>query len=152
MDFVKNFNGLELVFIVILAILLFGPEKIPDIASKLGVWVRKLRNLSSKFMEMLDEEAGLSEITEEASKITSSLNQPAIDVNLRGQIRQRSKEPIPEKKGESAKSKAAVKDSSGTLSSQTELKNRLRSLEKELQQIRAELADQDSEKASTSDE
>ena len=149
MDFIKNFNGLELVFIIILAILLFGPEKIPDIAAKLGTWVRKLRSLSARFMELIEDETGLSEITQETSQISSSLNQTSIDVNLRSQSRPKSSSASQETKDQSGAESPVTQE---TTSKKAQLENRLQSLEKELQQIRAALAQQESEKASPSDE
>jgi Sec-independent protein translocase protein TatA len=62
MEFISNFNGLELIFILILALLLFGPEKIPEIAARLGKWARSLRNFSRQFMASLSEEAGLNDL------------------------------------------------------------------------------------------
>jgi len=150
MDFIKNFNGLELIFIVILAILLFGPEKIPEIAATLGSWVRKIRNLSARFMEMLDDEAGLSEITRETSQITSSLNETQIDVNLRSQ-QSRPKSPDTSREPGTSSTPAST-DPGKSTPPKNQLEDRLHTLEKELEQIRAEIAQQESKKASPSDD
>jgi Sec-independent protein translocase protein TatA len=85
MDFISNFNGLELIFIIILAILLFGPEKIPEIAAKLGSWVRTIQNLSSQVMENLREETGFSEFSDEGASISAALNQTVADINSTSQ-------------------------------------------------------------------
>jgi sec-independent protein translocase protein TatB len=153
MEFISNFNGLELVFIVILAILLFGPEKIPEIAAKLGSWTRTLRRLTSQVMADIRAETGLSELADE----TSALGQTASEIRDTMQSIQSPAKSINESLNKEMESidesrttaqKTGV--SSGVSSSATkrkQLEKRLQSLEKQLQDIRSELNEVDAESA-----
>lgn len=153
MDFIKNFNGLELVFIIILAILLFGPEKIPEIAAKLGSWVRTLRNLSSQVMENLREETGLKEVTEEGAALSSTLKETAAEMNS-------STRPLTRSAASSGKDRKTDQGSRIDLPDQEtdpadkkeQLENRLRTLENELLAIREELAKGESKQKAGSDD
>ncbi len=157
MDFISNFNSLELVFIIILAILLFGPEKIPEIAAKLGSWVRTLRNLSSQVMADLQEESGFSDITEDGEKISASLNQTMTDMKSAGKTIQSPvyelKETLQEQ-GTSDKPQQVKQE--GTLETTINeppepnrdlLEKRLHMLEEQLHEIRSELATRDNDPA-----
>ena len=61
----------ELIFIFIIALMIFGPQRLPEIAAKAGRIVRDLRNMSQGFMTEWQREitaaASLAEI-EEARK------------------------------------------------------------------------------------
>lgn len=41
----------QLILLLVLALILFGPEKLPDIAEKIGKWMIKLRQASSDFTQ-----------------------------------------------------------------------------------------------------
>jgi sec-independent protein translocase protein TatB len=147
MEFISNFNGLELIFIIILAILLFGPEKIPEYAAKLGTWVRSLRDFSSQFIDGLSEEAGLDELSDEGSSLTDSIKQTSADLN---QAVQTIRSPVDsinrtlQNQNASSQSKQNPEKALPNTPDDTDkskLHQRLISLEQELQEIRSALAD-----------
>jgi sec-independent protein translocase protein TatB len=147
MEFISNFNGLELIFILILALLLFGPEKIPEIASKLGSWARSLRNFSRQFMASLSEEAGLNDLTEDGSSLTDSIKDTASELNQAAQtIRSPAKtlkKSLNNQLSSTPVSSEEISDETPTATPQKtkkELEQRLVSLEEELQKIRTALA------------
>lgn len=39
----------ELIVLLVLALILFGPEKLPEVSAKLGHWVAKLRQAGTEF-------------------------------------------------------------------------------------------------------
>ncbi|MGO1183728.1 MAG: twin-arginine translocase TatA/TatE family subunit [Micrococcaceae bacterium] len=51
-------NGGELIVLIVLALLLLGPEKIPEYTRALGDWVRKLRRMAEGAKEQFKEETG----------------------------------------------------------------------------------------------
>jgi sec-independent protein translocase protein TatB len=156
MDFISNFNGLELIFIVILAIILFGPEKIPEIAAKLGTWARSLKEFSSQFMNNLREEAGLDEITDEGASLSDSLRQTNTNLN---QAVQSMQSPVNSLKNSLENQVLSTKSSTDQIkqvtkktppapeqtTDRTQLQQRLLSLEQELQEIRSALANPEEE-------
>lgn len=157
MDFISNFNGLELVFIIILAILLFGPEKIPEIAAKLGSWARTLRNLSSQVMADLREESGFSDIAEDGEKISVSLNQTMTDMKSTVKTIQTPinalKETLQEQVAKDKPQQPKQEDTLETTinespeSNRELLEKRLHMLEEHIHEIRSELATRDKEQA-----
>lgn len=51
-------NGGELIVLIVLALLLLGPEKIPEYTRALGDWVRKLRRMAEGAKQQFKEETG----------------------------------------------------------------------------------------------
>ncbi|WP_261624830.1 Sec-independent protein translocase TatB [Nesterenkonia marinintestina] len=51
-------NGYQLVILVVLALLILGPERLPDYAKKLAHWVRQLRVLAQDARVRFKEETG----------------------------------------------------------------------------------------------
>ncbi|NQS92445.1 MAG: twin-arginine translocase TatA/TatE family subunit [Chloroflexi bacterium] len=155
MEFISNFNGLELVFIVILAILLFGPEKIPEIAAKIGSWARTLRNISSQVMADLREESGFSDIAEDGEKISVSLNQTMTDMKSTVKTIQTPinalKETLQEQVAKDKPQQPKQEDTPETTvnespeSNRELLEKRLHMLEEHIHEIRSELATTDKE-------
>src|SRR6202041_2749790 len=71
--------------IFILALLLFGPKKLPVLARELGKWVGEFRRASNEFKMQMEEELRLSEqadrqkqiaAMEAAAPITPTLSEP----------------------------------------------------------------------------
>lgn len=48
----------ELVVIMIIAVVVFGPDKLPDLAKQAGRFVRQMRNLAQQAQTQLREELG----------------------------------------------------------------------------------------------
>ncbi|MDR8018186.1 Sec-independent protein translocase TatB [Nesterenkonia aerolata] len=51
-------NGYQLIILVVLALLILGPERLPDYAKKLAHWVRQLRVLAQDARVRFKEETG----------------------------------------------------------------------------------------------
>jgi sec-independent protein translocase protein TatB len=59
------------IFLVILALLLFGPKKLPMLARELGKWVGEFRRASNEFKMQMEEELRLSEQADRQQKIAA---------------------------------------------------------------------------------
>lgn len=75
MEFISNLNGMEILFILILALIIFGPEKLPTIGAKLGEYSRVLRELTSQVMAQWRQEAEIDSATKEATSMAESLRE-----------------------------------------------------------------------------
>lgn len=53
-----DINGWEFVIIAVIAVLLIGPERLPQYAAKLRSWIRELRSLAEGAKEQLREQMG----------------------------------------------------------------------------------------------
>ena len=51
-------NGAELIILIILAVLILGPEKLPEYARKLTQWIRQLRQMAEGAKSQFKEETG----------------------------------------------------------------------------------------------
>jgi sec-independent protein translocase protein TatB len=51
-------NGAELIILVLLAVLILGPEKLPEYTRKLTEWIRTLRNMAEGAKSQFKEETG----------------------------------------------------------------------------------------------
>jgi sec-independent protein translocase protein TatB len=69
-------------FIVLLALLLFGPKKLPELARQLGKLMADFRRASSEFRTQMEDELRISEQAERQKKLaaeSSSTTVPALD-------------------------------------------------------------------------
>jgi Sec-independent protein translocase protein TatA len=85
MDILKNFNWIELLFILVLGILLFGPDRLPAIGAKLGSYARALQSVSGQFMAQWWEEAGVADVTREGTDVMATVREAVAEV--RGAVR-----------------------------------------------------------------
>ncbi len=73
----------EILLIFIIALVVLGPEKLPRLASQVGRWVGRARNMARQFREQLEEEVNLEqarkaqETKKPADSSTSSEGQAA---------------------------------------------------------------------------
>jgi len=80
MDVLKNFNWIELLFILVLGILLFGPDRLPAIGAKLGSYARALQSLSGQFMAQWWEEAGVASVAREGTDVVATVREAVAEV------------------------------------------------------------------------
>ncbi|MEO7029050.1 MAG: twin-arginine translocase TatA/TatE family subunit, partial [Acidobacteriaceae bacterium] len=57
--------------IFIIALLLFGPKKLPVLARELGKWIGEFRRASNEFKMQMEEELRISEQTERQEKLAA---------------------------------------------------------------------------------
>lgn len=65
----------ELIFIFVIALMVFGPRRLPEIAGKAGKFVADLRNMSHGLMAEWQREIKAAEITEEINKTRQEFTQ-----------------------------------------------------------------------------
>lgn len=65
----------ELLFIFIIALMVFGPRRLPEIAGKAGRFVRDLRNMSQGFMAEWQREITVAARLEELEEVRKELNE-----------------------------------------------------------------------------
>ncbi len=53
-----SINGPEYLVILVVALLVFGPQRLPELASKLGGWMREIRTVANDFRVALEAEVG----------------------------------------------------------------------------------------------
>jgi sec-independent protein translocase protein TatB len=63
-----DFGFSEILFIMLLALILFGPKKLPEIARQIGRFMAEFRRASSSFQTQIHEEIRKLEIEEETTK------------------------------------------------------------------------------------
>jgi len=80
MDVLKNFNWVELLFILVLGILLFGPDRLPRIGAKLGSYARVLQGLSGQFLAQWWEEAGVADVAREGTDVVTTVREAVAEV------------------------------------------------------------------------
>lgn len=70
----------ELIMIFIIALLLFGPNKLPDVAKTLGKTIREFRKTINEAKNTIDEEikkAGISDVADDLNVMKTDINQIA---------------------------------------------------------------------------
>ena len=67
----------ELLFLAMLALLVFGPRKLPEVARTVARVIAELRRASNEFRYSLEDEIRGIEITERTQKRTEALPEPA---------------------------------------------------------------------------
>lgn len=58
-------NGPELIFIIALALIIFGPKRLPEIGKTIGKGIRELRNASREITDAFDFRETLSSLSDE---------------------------------------------------------------------------------------
>jgi TatA/E family protein of Tat protein translocase len=59
----------ELIIILVLALIIFGPRKLPDLGRSLGKSIGEFRRASNELKSTLEEEIRLEEIKEQRAKV-----------------------------------------------------------------------------------
>ena len=63
-----NLDFGEILFIMLLALIMFGPRKLPEIARQIGKFMAEFRRASSDFQNQIHEEIRKIDLEEETSK------------------------------------------------------------------------------------
>lgn len=58
----------EMLLVGLIALLVFGPERLPKVAREAGLWVSKLRNMAHSVKQEIDREMQLQELKESMDK------------------------------------------------------------------------------------
>jgi Tat protein translocase TatB subunit len=63
-----NLDFGEILFIMLLALIMFGPKKLPEIARQIGKFMAEFRRASTDFQNQIHEEIRKIDVEEDASK------------------------------------------------------------------------------------
>ena len=74
-----SIGGAELVLVLVLALLLFGPRKLPQIGRKLGDALAQFRKATHDFKSTLETEVEMEEVREARRELTSAVDQARAD-------------------------------------------------------------------------
>ncbi len=66
----------ELIIIMVIALIVIGPKKLPDLARALGKGMAEFRKATEEIKESLDIDEDLREVKQELADSVSGLNQP----------------------------------------------------------------------------
>ena len=78
MDFL-GIGALEVILILVLGFLFFGPEKLPGMAAKAGKWYRNFTRAASNFTKSLNEE--IEDEKKQGKSLTDSINKELNSIN-----------------------------------------------------------------------
>ncbi|EDN65377.1 twin-arginine translocation protein TatB [Beggiatoa sp. PS] len=73
----------ELCLIAVIALLVFGPEKLPGAARSTGLWIGRIRRMISSVKQDIDRELHLQEIQESVKKSDQNVHQFLEDTKSR---------------------------------------------------------------------
>jgi len=65
----KRMNFSETIFLFFLALIIFGPKKLPEIARQVGKWMNEFRRASNEFKAQIEQEIANLEIEERKKTI-----------------------------------------------------------------------------------
>lgn len=68
-----NLGMPEMIFLVLIGLLLFGPKKLPEIGRHLGRFMAEFKRASNEFQAQLNDEVRKLELEEETKKIKESV-------------------------------------------------------------------------------
>ena len=66
-----NLGFWEMAFLVLLALMLFGPKRLPEIARQLGRFVAEFKRASNDFQSQIHQEISKLELEEAAKSVTA---------------------------------------------------------------------------------
>ncbi len=64
----------ELIIILVIALIIFGPRKLPEIGRSLGKSIREFKNTSNELRSTLEEEIRIEEQTDQRAAICAEQN------------------------------------------------------------------------------
>ncbi|UCG40146.1 MAG: twin-arginine translocase TatA/TatE family subunit [Acidimicrobiia bacterium] len=76
-----SINGAEYLVILVVALLVFGPHRLPELTRKLSGWIREVRKVAQDFRTALESEVGdLTQPLEDLKAPIKELEKPLRDV------------------------------------------------------------------------
>jgi len=66
----------ELALIFVLALVVFGPERLPGLARTIGLWVGRARAVVKNLTEQIEHELAAEEMRKAADSVRRTMNQP----------------------------------------------------------------------------
>jgi len=66
----------ELALIFVLALVVFGPERLPGLARTIGLWVGRARAVVRHLTEQIEHELAADEMRKAANNVRQTLNEP----------------------------------------------------------------------------
>jgi len=144
MEILSNFNSIEVIFILILVLILFGPERLPEIAGRIGSTLGKLKSTSSQIMAEWRREAGLEDISQEGRQLSE-----AVDQSLQEARKSIRSDQAPSTRrtqtAEKPEHQPGMQSGESGPEQRARLTSRLEELENELQHLRGQLTEMESE-------
>ncbi|MDD5034324.1 MAG: Sec-independent protein translocase protein TatB [Methylococcaceae bacterium] len=86
----------ELLLVGLVALLVFGPERLPRVAREAALWIRKARSAVSSVKEEIDRELQLQEMRESLEKQKREMNRMMLESRNDGDPAPEEKPPAPE--------------------------------------------------------
>ncbi|MGB9893284.1 MAG: TatA/E family twin arginine-targeting protein translocase [Candidatus Saccharicenans sp.] len=71
----------ELIVIFIIALLIFGPKKLPEVGKSVGRAIREFKKASDELRNKVEEEINATEIKKEINEVKSDLTEFKDDLN-----------------------------------------------------------------------
>lgn len=65
----SGFSSPELLLIVVLALVVLGPKRLPEIANKIGGWIGQARRMTRVMKRQLEEELQVDEIKRQVDEL-----------------------------------------------------------------------------------
>jgi len=73
----KRMSFSETIFLFLLALIVFGPKKLPEIARQVGKWMNEFRRASNEFKAQIEQEISSLEVEDRKRKILPPSPAPA---------------------------------------------------------------------------
>ena len=70
-----DFGFWELIVVMIVPLLVFGPEKLPELATKAGKWISKGRQALQNIKYLVEKELHTEELKEEFDDLSNVINE-----------------------------------------------------------------------------
>ncbi|MDH3261125.1 MAG: Sec-independent protein translocase protein TatB [Acidimicrobiia bacterium] len=72
----------ELITILLIALVVFGPQRLPELARKAGTWAREIRKTAAEFRRGLDQE--VSDLKKPFEEVKADLDKAREDLKAAG--------------------------------------------------------------------
>ena len=101
MDFLGIGTG-EILLILIIATMVFGPQKLPEIGRTLGQATKKMKEAAGQLGQQMNEEMGdLKKVNQEVNDVINKEVLPGLEIEGKGAIREGNRIIVPAGKDDS---------------------------------------------------